>query len=827
MEAAWPEDLPPFNDSNSRGSFAGNVRHTKPRNRLTIHNAFSFLNPPKHLVSQTKNQDKRPGGFCAGITTVIGLHLLFNYGGQNATLFAKGYSNMLSKVYNKGYLFHLWEIQADAVLLVQSIANVITKNNLPDLLEVDGQGNGNEAFLDELPDLFVRYSTETYDKILSARQIALDIKEIFTTISPDYPFAFIPVTYKFYKVNLREYQIEHLTRPVDCEKKSNSHSVCSDGSHQTALIVTPRFIIYHDSNRFSHELWEFDPEENMKNVYSSIGSILQRGAWYHNAGTDQHKDVQKCLQKNYDTMRTCIEYLKNTLKRTSKVTFKVGSFNIESMKTKLQNQAKFNKYLKQKYRGQLTAEVLKQVTADHLIDNVRPHLQSFIEVLTFVGTRDTERFMWLARKQLKPPVTPQVSKVVGTLYCLATERLNKIHMAEEEQGLLLFEKAVQIFDFLMMLFYLHSQKGISRRGAGQLCKDYKKNRESYSANEKDLIEKVCLSNGSLRKFFKSTNNFLTRSSSPLKSLAHTQVNAELQGYFKCITDNVKDTFNNIEDFTTFLKSKVIPVIYDYGYSAYLLVKKNLGNSPTVDPTPIPYDSQISNWAIENTGELMTSDSIKAFLGQSLFFTYAVPRLLTFLPTDQSNLIARHNLKENLFCAGNHLLKYVNMPVGACFNIRNSGLRIDWSYLNRYLNDNGNLFTFLDYMLGYCDYSSEPDQTAVEERTGMLLRRLETIGFPHDEVKEYVTLFVKSFEYYKNSAIFSKNTPCGRVISKINDGHQYLYAFVRLISLHENFQRKVFSCETGEDPRRLIPPFLQKDQFCYFPGPRSHHSTVVA
>eukprot|EP01135_Chromosphaera_perkinsii_P000202 Nk52_evm6s48 gene=Nk52_evmTU6s48 len=822
-----------FAGSNSKDSkdFNGIVCHEKHMNAWAMRNGRARWNRARHKVTGVKYQDERPRGFCAGITKAIGLHLLFNYKGQDAKTFANGYSKIVKSLYSTGHLFHLWEIQDDAAVLVKSIAIEITKNNLTDLLDLkhlkkdEGEDEGEKAekeLLAALPDLFPTYSTKGYDKLLSANQISLDIQMIFEQLSPDYPFAFIPVAYDFYKVLLDQYDTAHLIDPPECEHKKIGDSVCIDGAHETVFIITPHFIIYHDSNRYRHDVWTFDPKKGMKKVYSSIEEILMTRVWYHDGTTDQEQEVQECLDKNHDTIDTCITYLNSiSQKKLPKLTFKVGSLDIGSAKTKLQNQAKFNKYLKEKYRGSLTDDVFKKVIEDHLIETVEPPLQTFIEALSPAGVRDFERLMWSARELLNEPgndllTTPPEPKIVGTLYCLATGGLRNINELKGARGMLQFERSVLTFDLLMLLFSDPHHLKFGQKSAENLCKDYNAEKSNYRHHEIYFIENICTSDGKLREIY-TPKNFLNPDKKD--ELATQQVSAELRRYYECFTANVEGGVKATtpKEFEDFLMKKVIPVIRDYSYSVYLLVKENLGDSPVHGPRPIapaPYASQISNWPIKNTGELVKSDSIKGFLGQSLFFTYAVPKLLTFLPPGESldkNLNSNpwQNVKSNLDCARGHLLNKLN-TFEECQSTRNSGLKTKGRYLHKYMElfekGNVNLFTFLYYMLEKCDYVSQKKEVKQETLDGF-----KSIGFPLNEVDEYVNLFVASFKFYKHSVIFSKDNICGKVISKIEDGHQYLYALVRLIALHHEFQKVAFDCKGPH-----LPPFLENKQLCYFP-----------
>eukprot|EP01135_Chromosphaera_perkinsii_P003182 Nk52_evm4s237 gene=Nk52_evmTU4s237 len=799
----------------------GNYCLISIKSDVRIHNSNAPFNPPKHRVIHPKVQDIIPEGFCAGITKAIGLHLLFNYKGQDAKTFANGYSKIVTAIYKTGHLFHLWEIQNDAGVLVKSIAIEITKNNLPLLLNLK-EGIEKEQLLAALPDLFPTYSINANDKLFNAEQFSLDVKKIFEEISPDYPFAFIPVSYHHYNVNLQGFKQEHLTtKPPDCNDKNNPNVdfVCFNGSHETAFIVTPHFMIYHDSNRFHHEAWTFDSKKDISKAYSSIEETIRKHVLYDGLATLDKMD-HECLKNGHGTIATCVTYLQNDhdkyVSHKKARIFKIGpGINIESVKTQLQNQAKFNKYLTEKYRGSLTDDVFKKVIEDHLIETVEPPLQTLIEALSPAGVRDTERLMWSARELLKTPPEP---KFVRTVYCLATGGLHNIpdniNELKKGRGLVEFERSVLTFDLLMLRFSVPYEMDMRNRPEN-LCNDYRKHQSGpesrYGRNEKYLIESICTSDGQLKDIYRD-NVFLNPDKADV--LATRQVTAELRRYHKCFKEivNEETPLRDFEAFEGFLRTQVIPVIYEYGYTTYLSVKsvksflKATHNPKGLSPNA--YYSKISN-----TVELMKSDSIKAFLGQSLFFTYAVPKLLTFLPpgdTLDKTPSAKQNLISNLQCAHDRLLDKLH-TLEECQNTRDSGLRIQGNYLNVYMEfikkDNVNLFTFLYYMLENCGYVSQKEK--VKQQT---LDGFKSIGFPQNEVGDYVNLFVTSFKYYKHSAIFSKDNICCKVISKIEDGHQYLYALVRLIALHREFQKVAFDCpDTG------LPAFLKLDQLCYFPS----------
>eukprot|EP01135_Chromosphaera_perkinsii_P000201 Nk52_evm5s48 gene=Nk52_evmTU5s48 len=823
----------------------GNVCHRTNRIPFKMNNLNSIFSLPKHKVIHSKYQDVFPRGFCAGITKAIGLHLLFNYAGPAKTpeQFAEGYSEIVKSLYNTGHLFHLWEMQKDAAVLVKSIAIEITNNKLSDLLDLK-EDEGEKELLAALPNLFPTFSTKWYDKIFNAAQFSSYVKMIFEDISPEYPFAFIPVSYAVYKVNVKLFNDNYdpLKKPPKCNEELITGPVCSFGAHETAFIVTPHFLIYHDSNRFHHEVWTFDSKKDMREAYSSIEETIRTYVLNDDLGTGHGDEAQECLKNSHDTIAACVTYLwkehKKNLIYNPEVTFKVGSINIESLKTKLQNQAKFNMHLKEEYRGRLTADVFQKVIEDHLSEIVKPPLQTFIEALSPAGVRDSERVMWTARKLLNEQyndllTTPPEPKIVGTLYCLATGSLHKIKAGRAlVRGLVGFERSVLIFDLLMLLFSDPKHQKIEKKSTATLCQEYEKKKSleksTYSDTEIFFIESIC-TDGKLRQIYHS-KNFLNPDKKDL--LATQQVSAELHRYYKCFTANVVEgvEVTTPDQFEDFLRKDVIPVIYHYGYSTYLHVKENMektenSHSPqVVGPriAPLPYHSQISNWIwpAKHTEESGISDSIKAFLGQSLFFTYAVPKLLTFLPTADSldknlNSNDRQNLKSNLQCALTHLLDKLN-TVEECQSTRHSGLRTDGSYLYVYMRlfrkGKVNLFTFLYYMLKKCDYVSQKEEVKQETLDGF-----KSIGFPLNEVDEYVNLFVTSFKYYKHSVIFSKDTVCGEVISKIEDGYQYLYALVRLIALHHEFQKVAFDCK-GPHP----PPFLENKQLCYFPEYFNEH-----
>eukprot|EP01135_Chromosphaera_perkinsii_P000199 Nk52_evm3s48 gene=Nk52_evmTU3s48 len=430
--------------------------------------------------------------------------------------------------------------------------------------------------------------------------------------------------------------------------------------------------------------------------------------------------------------------------------------------------------------------------------------------------------MWSARELLKKPPEP---KLVVTLYCLATGGLHNINELKGARGMLEFERSVLTFDLLMLLFSDPQHQKIKKKSAQNLCEDYNAAKSNYGHHEIYYIENICTSDGKLREIYTPTN-FLNPGKKDV--LATRQVTAELHRYHKCFNENVKEEtpLHDFETFEGFLRTKVIRVIYEYGYGAYSLVKQKLEESPNQGPNliaPIPYDSKISDWSIkpvENTGELGISDSIKSFLGQSLFFTYAVPKLLTFLPPGDTLLNSKSNTKthlmSNLQCVRKHLLNNLPTTEGECQNTEYSGLRTNGSYLYLYMSlfdkGNVNLFTFLYYMLENCEYAS----TGASKGNPPLNNKetaehLKNFGFFKDGVDEYINLFVTSFRYYKHSAIFSKDNICCKGISKIEDGHQYLYALVRLIALHREFQKVAFDCpDTG------LPAFLKLEQLCYFP-----------
>eukprot|EP01135_Chromosphaera_perkinsii_P000200 Nk52_evm4s48 gene=Nk52_evmTU4s48 len=392
-----------------------------------------------------------------------------------------------------------------------------------------------------------------------------------------------------------------------------------------------------------------------------------------------------------------------------------------------------------------------------------------------------------------------------------------------------FERSVLTFDLLMLLFSDPQYQKIEKKSAENLCEDFGEDNHrdnlpdkkieilgpsKFSRSEKGFIQNICTPGGKLRKIYtqQTSGTFLN----PSNELAKKQVTAELNSYHKCFNDNVKEeTFlHDFKAFVAFLNKDVISVIYDYGYGVYSIVKGKIEKISTVRLSPraiapVSYDSQISNWIwpAKHTEGSGISESIKAFLGQSLFFTYAVPKLLTFLPSEFNKAIL------SLKCAGDPLLDKRN-TLEQCQDTRNSGLSIKGSYLYAYMvsmssldKDNGNLFSFLYYMLANCNYS-DVDPLKI----GIVDTFISFQFFPA-EAKEFIDLFVTSFEYYKDSAIFSKDTVCGKVISKIEDGHQYLYALVRLIALHRHheFQKVTFDCKGPG-----TPPFLQLHHLCYLP-----------